>query len=249
MIFDKIRSVFEKPAPVDLSILKVDFHSHLVPGIDDGAKDMSDALQLISGLQRLGYKKVITTPHIMGDMYRNNSQTILAGLEAVKTELYKNKIDIQMEAAAEYYIDEYFERLVDDDELLTFGNGYLLFELSFLNKPTNLELIINKLKKKGIKPILAHPERYPYMFDKSLSKYHQIKEMGVYFQLNLLSALGGYNPNVLRAARHLIDADMIDFIGSDLHNKSQLDFLQDNLRDKYLSKVLSSEKILNRMLF
>src|SRR5690606_27441218 len=107
----------------DLSVLKVDMHSHLIPGIDDGAKNLEDSIVLISGMKNLGFRKLITTPHIMSDYYRNTSDSILAGLDKVRKRLYELSIDIELDAAAEYYYDENFLDLLRRKELLSIGDG------------------------------------------------------------------------------------------------------------------------------
>jgi tyrosine-protein phosphatase YwqE len=115
-----------------LSLIGTDMHSHLLPGIDDGAVDLEDSIQLILHLKEIGYKKFITTPHIFWDMYRNNNEIILEKLKLLREELFRREIDVEIEAAAEYYCDEHFEKLIEDQNLLTFGNKkYVLFEISF----------------------------------------------------------------------------------------------------------------------
>ncbi len=248
MLFSWIASLFKKNIPVDLGELKVDCHSHLIPGIDDGAKDISDSLNLIKSLKELGYQKIITTPHIMSDMYRNDKDTIINGLDDVKKALDKEGIDIEFEAAAEYYLDEVFEKKIESEPLLTFGNKFVLFELSYLNKPVNLEQAIFALVSNGYQPVLAHPERYPYLFDDALTQYQKIRDMGVKYQVNILSILGKYGPQALRAARKLIDNDMVDLLGSDLHNMGQVEFMRTNLNDKYLNKLLEKQILQNQTL-
>src|ERR1035437_9762587 len=165
----------------DLSVLKCDVHSHFIPGIDDGAQTMEDSMALIREFYNLGYKKVITTPHILSDGFKNNPENILGGLEKVRVALKNENIPIQIEAAAEYYIDFDFDRKLENEKLLTFGKNYVLFEVSYLNAPDNLETIIFKLLTNGYKPVLAHPERYNFWHQK-FEKYEQLKEKGVLLQ-------------------------------------------------------------------
>ena len=132
--------------PVDLSKLVTDVHSHLVPAIDDGSKSVEDSVNMITMLNSMGYKKIITTPHIMGDGYRNTPETILGGLEKVKPALKEAGVQVEMGAAAEYYLDFDFERKLDNEKLLTFGNNYLLFEISYMNPPDNLFHVIFKMQ-------------------------------------------------------------------------------------------------------
>src|SRR3974377_2137960 len=119
----------------DLSVLKCDVHSHFIPGIDDGAQTMEHAVSLIREFYELGYRKVITTPHILTDGFKNTPEIILSGLEKVRVALKNANIPMQIDAAAEYYVDFDFERKIQNEKLLTFGKNYLLFEVSYINPP------------------------------------------------------------------------------------------------------------------
>ena len=125
----------EDLAPLDFSILKTDIHSHFIPGIDDGAPDLETSISLIKKMQQLGYQKVITSPHVMSDFYQNSSETILTGLAEVRAELKAQNINMDIDAAAEYYIDYEFEQKIGKEKFLTFGDNYLLVELSFMEAP------------------------------------------------------------------------------------------------------------------
>jgi len=114
--------------PLDLSVLKTDMHSHLIPGIDDGCKTIDDTIAILYKFKELGYKKIITTPHIMSDFYRNNSEIILSGLEKVREEIKRINLDIEIEAAAEYYFDETLASLIKLIFLLFFSIFSTLIE-------------------------------------------------------------------------------------------------------------------------
>ena len=225
----------------------VDLHSHLLPGIDDGVDSLEASIKVIKGFENLGFKKLITTPHIMHDFYKNGPDTILPLLEEVKAEIKKEEINIELEAAAEYYLDEYFMDLLDsDEEILTFGENYVLFELSFMSKPLTLREAIFKLQTKGYKPILAHVERYIY-FHKSFDELHEIKNSGVFFQLNLLSLSGYYSKNVKLMAQKLVAEGMIDFIGSDCHNANQLIAVSEVLNSAAMNPLASLNLLNNKL--
>ena len=115
--------------PADLGLLKCDVHSHFIPGIDDGAQTVEQSVELISAMHELGFTQVITTPHVMADGYRNTPEIILGGLETVRRELHARGIPVEVEAAAEYYLDHELDRLVRERSVLTFGDRMLLFEL------------------------------------------------------------------------------------------------------------------------
>lgn len=231
---------------VDLSQLAVDLHSHLIPGIDDGTKTLDDSIQLILELKALGFHKIITTPHIMSDYYRNTPEAINSGLYLLRTELLKRNIDIEIEAAAEYYYDEYFLELLKTDNLLTIHKEYLLFELSYLTKPSGIDEVIFKIQTKGLKPLLAHPERYPFL---KMADYTKYKEAGCLFQLNILSLTGHYGEQAMNNATQLIELGYIDFLATDLHHMHHIHLIKKNaLKNEKLLDLISFGSLKNREL-
>jgi protein-tyrosine phosphatase len=216
----------KKEGPNDLSALGCDLHSHLIPGIDDGVRDMEGAMKMIRGLSELGYKKLITTPHVLGDIYPNTPLTIGEGYKAVAAEIREQKIPVEFFTAAEYLMDDFFEGLLDDGEpLLTLKDKMVLVELSFVVAAINLKDMLFKLQIKGYQPVLAHPERYLY-FGANKGWYDEIRETGCLFQLNLLSLGGYYGKSSLELAKWLVKKKYVDFLGTDLHHERHLAFLR-----------------------
>jgi len=243
-----LSSLFGRKRPdADLSVLRTDVHSHLIPGIDDGSVSIENSLELIKGLHDLGYRKLITTPHIMSDFYRNSPEVILQGLADVREALKSNNIDIQLDAAAEYYCDHDFELKIGKEELLTFGDRYLLFELSYLNPTDNFDTVTFKLQLEGYKPVLAHPERYPYWYQ-SFDKYSEIRDKGVLLQVNIASIAGHYGTVAKRIAERLIENNMVDLLGSDMHKTSHIDVYKRALKEPALHRLLASETLINSSL-
>jgi protein-tyrosine phosphatase len=232
---------------VDLSILNCDVHSHFIPGIDDGAKTIEDSVELITAMHNLGYKKVITTPHIMSDYYRNTPEIILGGLEKVRAALKEKNIPIEVEAAAEYYIDFDFERKLNEEKLLTFGDNFLLFEISYMNAPANLEHLIFKMQSMGYKPVMAHPERYNYWHN-DFAKYETMIAKGVSLQLNINSLTGYYSESTKKVASLLIDNNMITFLGSDCHHTGHADLMRKVVYEKPLHTLIESGMLRNASL-
>tara|TARA_B110000503_G_C7150813_1_gene415079 strand:+ start:724 stop:1470 length:747 start_codon:yes stop_codon:yes gene_type:complete len=230
--------------PADLSRLKTDLHSHLIPAIDDGSKSLDDSINMIRTFKEMGYQKIITTPHVMSDFYKNTPEIILGGLEKVKAELERQNIEIEIEAAAEYYLDETLEPQVKGGKLLTFGKNYLLFELPFMAEPPNLASFIFELQTNGYVPILAHPERYGFYY-KEFDKYRDLKEKGVHLQLNILSLVGHYGPEAQKIAERLIDEGLISFLGSDCHNTMHQQEIEIARTKPYFHKLLNSDKLKN----
>jgi protein-tyrosine phosphatase len=240
-------SASKSAQPADMGILATDMHSHLIPGIDDGAKTIEDSIELIRNLQEMGYKKIITTPHIQGEFYQNTPEIINAGLERVRRELKKQNIFIEIEAAAEYLIDDKFEEKYKSGNLMTFGKKCLLVELSYFNEHPNWKQFIFDLQIEGFQIILAHPERYSYWF-RNWRKYEEMKDRGVWFQLNIISLTGYYSNEVKKVAEKMIDEGLMDLAGTDMHNLRYMEALQNARTEKYLRKLMDSGKLKNQIL-
>jgi len=242
-----IGSLFRKKKNFQGLLSTTDIHSHLLPGIDDGVQSIEESLEIIKGFKNLGFTKLITTPHIMFDFYKNNTEIILGKLAEVKSAMVNSNIDIELQAAAEYYLDEYFIELINSEErLLTFGSNYVLFELSFMAKPLTLKEAVFSMQTKGYKPVLAHAERYLYYHD-NFADLQEVYNTGVLLQLNLLSLSGYYSTQVKRMAHKLLKANMISLIGSDCHNATQLMAIAEVLNSADMN-ALSAQKILNQQI-
>jgi tyrosine-protein phosphatase YwqE len=218
-------SIFKKKVypKTDLSAIGCDMHSHLLPDIDDGSPNAETSFKLIQGLKELGYRKLITTPHIMSDLYRNDAETIAAAYETLKSE---GHLPLNLHTAAEYYLDDYFDEFLNNDTpLLIIKDNWVLVEFSFITVPINLKQTLFNLQISGYHPILAHPERYLY-FAEDKKKYDELHEAGCFFQLNLLSLTGYYGKGPQELAEYLIKKNFIDLLGTDLHHDRHLRALQ-----------------------
>ncbi|MCB0493997.1 MAG: capsular biosynthesis protein [Cyclobacteriaceae bacterium] len=240
-------SFFKQKNQVRLAPLETDIHSHLLPHLDDGVKSMEESGQLIRQFIDLGYKKIITTPHVMNDFYRNEPNDILEKLELLRQHLKSENINIPIEAAAEYYLDEsLIERINKGEKLLTFGSNYLLFETNFLTEPFQLKEFIFSVTTLGYKPVLAHPERYQYLVN-TFEKVEDLKNRGVLFQINIPSIIGAYSKPIQKLTIQLIEKGWVDFLGSDCHNQIHMNILKEAFRNKYLKRALELP-LLNRSL-
>jgi len=233
-----------KSSLTGFAAVKTDMHSHLIPGIDDGAQTLEDSLQLVRKMNQLGYTKLVTTPHIQSEFYKNTPEIILSGLQQLREAIAGASIPVQVEAAAEYLLDDGFEEKMTDGKLLSFSDKYILVELSYFNPHPNLKSFIFNLQVDGYKVILAHPERYTYWFN-DFGKFEDLRDRGVFFQLNAVSLAGYYPEPVKKFAEKLIDKGMIDFIGSDAHNMRYLEALEKSLKERSLAKLIASGKLVN----
>lgn len=234
-----LKRLFKTKEVEPINRLKVDMHSHLLPGIDDGVEDMEQSMETIQALVSLGYRKLITTPHVMGGVYKNDKKNILEQLALVKEQVNKRGISVEIEASAEYFIDESFmDLLKGKDQLLPIRDEYVLIETSFMYSSPFLEEAVFLLQASGFKPILAHPERYLYLHD-TWQRYEDLHGRGVLFQLNMSSLTGYYSPMVRKVARRLIDEQMVDLVGTDCHGMRHISVLEKAVSDEYYQKVTS----------
>jgi protein-tyrosine phosphatase len=219
--------------------LRVDIHSHLLPGLDDGVKTFDDAVRIITRFQELGYTRLITTPHIISDIYRNTPDSIREKHEELVSILEQKQIDVRIDAAAEYYLDEsLLERIESNEKLLTIGDKFLLFETNFLTEPLNLKQFIFLASTKGYKLILAHPERYLYL-NNNMEKAADLIDRGVLFQINMNSLTGYYSKQAQAMAAKLIDRGWVHFLGSDCHHYAHIEQLKEIGRNKNFQKALN----------
>lgn len=226
--------------------IEVEFHSHLIFGVDDGCETIDQSIELLRGFADLGMRKVITTPHVMSDFYKNSKENIYPLRDEIRQRLVEENINIQFEVAAEYMIDDGFEKKIAAGDLLTFGpeGKHILFELPFMTEPPNLGTCLFELQIAGYKPVLAHPERYLY-YATDCDKYLELKDRGILFQLNMLSGLGYYSKPVADAAQYLVQNNLIDLVGSDTHHLRHLQILPEAINHKIYKKVCEAELLNN----
>ena len=221
-----------------VNAINVDIHSHLLPGLDDGVQTYEESEDIILHFQKIGYRKLITSPHVMSDTYKNTTERILARLAKLQNYLKNQQVEMEIQAAAEYYLDEYVFKMVEENQrMLTFGKNYLLFETNFLNEPFNLKDFIFLANTKGYKPILAHPERYAYI-QGNLDRAKDLLDRGVLFQINISSITGHYSKIVQTTVNKLIDKGWVHLLGSDCHHYQHVKLVEEAQQMKYFQKAL-----------
>lgn len=219
----------------------VDIHSHVLPGIDDGAKIMEDTRFLLNQMLDFGFNKIIATPHTMKNVWDNSSLIIKEAKAKVAKELPVESNRAQLSCASEYFLDANFVEQFQSEPLLTLKENYVLVELSYLNPPIQLYDILFALQLKGYKPVLAHPERYAF-FHANFNEYEKLKKAGCLFQMNLLSSVGYYGKEVSQIAEKLLAKELIDFVGSDIHHKNHIFSFKDKIVIKSLDKFQTAIK-------
>jgi tyrosine-protein phosphatase YwqE len=230
----------------DYSLLHTDMHSHLIPGIDDGSPDMETSVQLIRGFADLGYKKLITTPHIMWDIYKNSREDIESGYKTLQERLSKENIDITIGVAAEYFLDDHFKKLLATKQpLLTISDNLVLVEFSMISEPIDLKEALFEMQVQGYQPVIAHPERYSYN-ERNKDLFADLKSSGYWFQLNILSLAGAYGKSSRLLAQNFIKNNYYELAGSDLHHQRHLKMLGEPSINTDLKKLLDSGNLKNR---
>ena len=210
-----------------------DFHSHLLPGVDDGVEKIEETLLILSEWESAGVRDVWLTPHIMEDIPNERSE-LTKKFETLRI-VYEGGIKLRL--AAEHMMDGLFLRRLEADNVMPIGmdGTQLLVETSYYIPPMNMETIIDSIRKNGYDPLLAHPERYQYM---EKNDYKRWKEKGVLLQLNLPSLVGAYGPEVMHKAEWLLREGMYDYCGSDTHSFKQVELFLDGTISKKVVKQM-----------
>ncbi|WP_366184824.1 CpsB/CapC family capsule biosynthesis tyrosine phosphatase [Flavobacterium ovatum] len=217
LFFSKKKTVLKDLIPDN----HIDIHSHLLPGIDDGAQNFEETLSMTRALQSFGVTQFITTPHIIQHVWDNTHEQIQAKRDTTVLELAKNDIQIPFKAAAEYLMDDQFVKLFESHDLLTLKDNYVLVEMSYINAPVQLYSILFDLQIAGYIPVLAHPERYLF-YHNNPDEFKKLKKAGCKLQLNLLAVTGYYGKEVTAIAEDLLKKGLYDFVGSDTHHKNHI---------------------------
>lgn len=205
-----------------------DIHNHLLPGVDDGFRSTNSTLHAIHAMVDAGCHDIVFTPHMNPDVYPDKSENDFRKAYAELTPLIPAEWGVTTALAAEYMVVKDFEQRAEKPEtLLTYPDGSILIEMSYYFRSSNIEDAIFNLKLAGLKPILAHPERYLYMVD-SLSEFDHWHEMGCRFQMNLMSLTGAYGAGSLHILSYLLKKGWYDFAATDLHSTQQLQRILDS---------------------
>ena len=199
-----------------------DYHSHILPAVDDGMNSLDESLETLNFYEQLGIVKVVLTPHI--NAQQNHPKDLHAKQFAILKQHYKGKIEFNL--AAEYMLDAGFERQISEG-LRYVTDRRVLVETSYAAAPNNFYELLYAIALMGDIPLIAHPERYMYM---SKRDYIKLKDKGYEYQLNILSLLGAYGKEVKRNAEYLLENNMYDFVGTDIHSLSRFRNIVDTIR-------------------
>ena len=235
-------SLFRKE-PKQFFFYEHDIHSHILPGLDDGVKNLEDSITIVKKMLALGVKRFSFTPHIAFPSPLNTLEIIHDKLELLKTCLAKEGIHIEADAGAEYRVGEYMLDLIERDCIASFRERLVLVEHSFVSQSPSFEDVIFRLQEKGYTPILAHPERYPFYVGRIRERVEEVKNRGCRIQVNLLSFTGFYGKEALQGAKILLEAGMIDYVSGDIHSVRQVEHLEKFLKSKSSAGLLKNMKM------
>lgn len=226
----------------------LDFHNHLLPGIDDGSPNVETSITLFNGLMTLGFQEIICSPHIIADTHPNNAVTIGNAANLLKSGAREIGLDLDFRFAAEYMMDDTFQHLIATKKpLLTLHGKRVLVEFSYIQKPSRVENFSFDLQIQGYEPVLAHPERYSY-YHNQLGYYQHLKDLGFELQLNLLSLTPYYGKEVQKVANLLLKNGMYDFACTDMHHERHLRALQHHFTADSLRSLFDEYQFKNQEL-
>lgn len=206
--------------------LRTDIHSHILPGVDDGARDIESSIRILTALHDMGVCRFMLTPHVSGGLYPNTQSGLLARFDSLMLKLPEELAsDISIQLASEYMLDEFFE---DIETPFTYVDGKsVLVEMSYQSRSANLLDTVFRLIQDGYRPILAHPERYEFYFPQgrkvnAIPELESLVDMGCRLQLNIQSLTGCYGKGSLANLKYLLDHDMYSFLATDIHSSGQV---------------------------
>lgn len=223
---------------------RTDIHSHLCPGIDDGVRSTGEAVPLLYGMEQLGIERMIVTPHVVDEIYPNSPDSIASSFALLRDAATAANISIELDYSAEYRIDELLQCRAAENALRPLSGGYLLVENPWIQEPFNLDSVLFELQNRtGLKLILAHPERYAY-YANNMRRYMSLRDKGLLFQVNLLSLAGYYGKSVKHIAEWMLDNDIVDFVGSDMHHKGHLEAIKNYIGSKDYRKLMDKSHLI-----
>lgn len=233
---------------IDFSEIAVDFHNHLIPSVDDGVESPDETISILTEMKELGYQKIYISPHIMGEKYTNTKQGLLEAVRTLNKDERIQTLDLDIDVIAEYLLDESFEDKLLANDFLTLPGRYILVETSMNFDFPFVRDYIYELIKKGYKPILAHPERYRYIYNEPnfMDRYESMLDWGIEFQLNLFALSSIFGDQARKTAEQLIEANFYSYVCTDIHKYFQCKHFTEVKHSSSLKKLLQSETIQNK---
>ena len=224
-------SFFKKKSTADVGRLwfSTDIHCHILPGVDDGSPDTATSVSLVEAQSRWGIKRVFASPHVTLGVFENTPETIDGPREDLRKALAEKGVSVELNNHAEYRIDDFSLAQIDSPQAMKLPGDYVMIENPFSSEPGLLDKIVFDLQVKGLRPILAHPERYSYYYRRP-ERYQQLHDAGLLFQVNVLSLAEAYGKEQRKMGEYLMEKGLVDFLGTDMHNLRHVEII-----DAYLA--------------
>lgn len=216
----------------------IDFHSHILEGLDDGVTSLNEAVNVVEEAKQAGFNKIISTTHYYP---RKKYEATERERKKLLTILKKNVKDIEIFLGNEIFVNSYIDELIKNKEASTINNSkYILFEIPFIEEYRELNNTIINLIAKGYKLILAHPERYR-IYQENPKKLEELIDLGVYLQSNYLSMTGFYGKESQKTMELLLKHDMVSLLGSDVHHeKTFYPYIKESIEK--ITTIIGEEK-------
>ena len=200
----------------------IDFHSHILPNIDDGSKSVEETFELLKEAKQAGFDEIISTSHYMEEYYEVNVAEREAWVDAISKNMHRVDLDLKLYLGSEIYITDNIVKLLEEGKASSINNSnYVLFELPLNSKPMNLYDVVYEMLENRIVPVLAHPERYLFV-QKEPEIIYELIQKGVLMQANYGSILGRYGEKAALIVQKLLENNMIHFLGSDVHKTNTI---------------------------
>jgi len=220
----------------------IDFHSHIIYGVDDGAKDMQMSIYMLKEAKKAGFTDIFLTPHYLRDDYIKDKEEISPIIQKIQEKVQEEEININLYQANEIYIIDDMVDLINNGTISTINNSrYVLFELPMATESLNMKKVIYSLLENGNIPVIAHPERYVYV-QKNPNRLLEWIEDGVLLQMNMGSIIGQYGKEAQKTAKKLLAANMICFLGTDTHRPNGIYRKMEQIK-RELNKIIDEEQI------
>lgn len=200
----------------------IDFHTHILPNIDDGSRDIEETFNLIEEAEKAGFDKLVLTPHYMEGYYETDVAEREVWLDAISKNLFIKEYKGELYLGNEIYMSTNLISLLENAKASTINNtSYVLFELPLNAEPLNLYDVIYEMQQYKIVPVLAHPERYSFI-RKEPELLYDLAQKGVLMQCNFGSIIGQYGNSVKMFVKKMFENNYVHFLGSDVHRQNTI---------------------------
>ena len=237
----------KKPKPEAKLFYHTDVHSHILPGVDHGAQNIDDSLEMLRAQIDMGITHVMCTSHVTAETFENTPETLTEAYNVLKVAVKEEGLPVEIFASAEYRIDEYWNKEYEAGHLLPMPGNHILLENSFVQELIGIDNLLFDLQVKGYRPILAHPERYRYYYDRK-ERYKSLHKASVKFQINILSLAGYFGNGARETALWLIQNNLCDMFGSDMHGMDHAEVIKDYISSKEWRKLCDKHDLPNRII-